>query len=741
MKRNIFITLIFTSIALFSFGQTFEIQATEGDEGYLYIQMQETSGTGTPQTTNYLSDIVFQIKWLQSLGDVDMGSVICTNYEITKSGSRTSSGLYYYQEYYADNTSFLFPENWTQGTWVTIAKIEVGTGTGSGTFEVGDNSFVDTGVNIGVDLTDYTPTVNGSAADYSYPTIVYDLVWTGATDGYWDKSSNWSSACGGAGSIPNIGNNCLIPVVATNYPSLFFAVSFSNQPTCDYLRVNTGASILLEDLDALSTQLTYTVNNDMAVYGTLTIQADAQITVSGSTYIDAAEGLVVQATSAGSGSFIDNGTITYGGSGTAKVQTYLTGSGVANTFDLHLIGPTVDYGSGGALLSVFNIVDGETYAYEYDEPNDTWQNITSLTALVPTTKGIGLSTNDGSTNTMEMTGELITGDLSSATMTFGGGGNYLLSNPYPSSIFWDDLETTNTGNVNDKVYVYDGSAYQDYNTTSGGTNGFTGYLQVGQGFFVEAVSNTTFDFLHADRSHSNATFYSPLELFTNRLDVRVEGNDRSDGLLVHFYNGSLEGYDANEDVEKMMSDNENATQIWTNINDGMNMSINAMPEELLQGEMFSVPLSFKCTTTTDYTLTFNDIESFELETEVYLEDTQTGENWVYLNDNPIYTFNAAAQQSPDRFIIHFFGPTDIEEVSTETVNIYSSGQYAYVRNNTQENIKMIYIYNLSGELVLSKKNADNLNFNKFWVSDQIGYYVVRVLTDTNIYTEKVLIFK
>ena len=157
--------------------------------------------------------------------------------------------------------------------------------------------------------------------------------------------------------------------------------------------------------------------------------------------------------------------------------------------------------------------------------------------------------------------------------------------------------------------------------------------------------------------------------------------------------------------------------------------------------MYSVPLSFACGTTTDYTLTFKDIESFEVGTEIYLEDTKTNEEWVYLNDNPVYTFTAAEYQSADRFVIHFFGPTDVEEIDAEIVDVYSSGQYAYIRNNTQENIKMIYVYNLAGKLVLSTKDANHQKFSKLWISDNTGYYFVKVVTDTNIYAEKVLIFK
>ncbi|MCF8347244.1 MAG: hypothetical protein K9G61_00400, partial [Bacteroidales bacterium] len=379
MKKNLFLTLMLSSFALLSIGQSFEIRTTEGDEGYLYVQMRETSGTGTPQTSDQLSDLVFQIKWLSSLGNVDMGNVICSSYEITKSGTRSVQGGYYYQEYYADNTPFAFPENWTQNIWVTIAKMEVGTGSGTGTFEIGDNAFVPTGVNIGVNLVDYTPTVNGSATNLSFPTVVYDYVWTGAgiNTGFqnefsWGQGANWKGTCSDTplGAAPSVGSNCYIPAGLSNYPANVNAAFMAGTGLANNVRIASGASVNFGIATNVSELLN--ISGDLVVDGTLSINPKSFITVTGSTTINSAEGIVVQADASGVGSFIDNGTITYGGSGSAKVQTYLSNAAGAGSFYIHQVGPTVDdegySGSGtGADLSAFNVASGSTYAYYWDE--------------------------------------------------------------------------------------------------------------------------------------------------------------------------------------------------------------------------------------------------------------------------------------------------------------------------------------------------------------------------------------
>jgi len=162
------------------------------------------------------------------------------------------------------------------------------------------------------------------------------------------------------------------------------------------------------------------------IEGALNLFPLGHVTVSGSTTINSAGGIVVQATSAGVGSFIDNGTITYGGSGTATVQTYLSNSAGVGSFDIHLIGPTVDEenytGTGtGAYLEEF-ILDGvSTYAYEWDESvvsTSAWVNLTSLTDEIYSGNGIGLSATDNDNHTLSMTGALMTGSVSSPALTY-----------------------------------------------------------------------------------------------------------------------------------------------------------------------------------------------------------------------------------------------------------------------------------------------------------------------------------
>ena len=156
-----------------SYAQTYEIRTTNLSGGVIGVQLRETSGTGTPTTSNQVTDIKFGIKWLQSYGSsLDLNSSITTSYFIMKSGSRSSSGLYYFQSFYANNTPFSIPSNWTTGNWITIMSISnnLQGSVSTGNFEICETNFdATTNPNFGLNLTDYTPTINGQANNVPLP--------------------------------------------------------------------------------------------------------------------------------------------------------------------------------------------------------------------------------------------------------------------------------------------------------------------------------------------------------------------------------------------------------------------------------------------------------------------------------------------------------------------------------------------------------------------------------------------
>ena len=154
--------MLFSSVALVQ-AQTYEVRAVNKGNGYVSVEMRATSGAA-PATADYVTDMVFGLKWLASY-NVDLQSNIATNYNIIKSDIRKTKGIYYYQAFSASTTPFTFPANWTLNNWVEIMSVRnTLTGIGVGTFEVTEAGFdITTEPNVGVSLADFTPAVAGSA--------------------------------------------------------------------------------------------------------------------------------------------------------------------------------------------------------------------------------------------------------------------------------------------------------------------------------------------------------------------------------------------------------------------------------------------------------------------------------------------------------------------------------------------------------------------------------------------------
>ena len=168
-KALLFWGIILTCNVLQAQSQSYEIRAMNKGGGYVGVEMRVIAGTA-PSTANYVTDLVFGLKWLSSY-NVDIVSTITTSYNIVKSDVRKTKGAYYYQSFSAANTPFLFPADWTLNGWVEIMSVRnTLTGTGVGTFEVVESGFdATTEPNLGVDLVDYRPSVVGSAVNVPLP--------------------------------------------------------------------------------------------------------------------------------------------------------------------------------------------------------------------------------------------------------------------------------------------------------------------------------------------------------------------------------------------------------------------------------------------------------------------------------------------------------------------------------------------------------------------------------------------
>ncbi len=73
------------------------------------------------------------------------------------------------------------------------------------------------------------------------------------------------------------------------------------------------------------------------------------------------------------------------------------------------------------------------------------------------------------------------------------------------------------------------------------------------------------------------------------------------------------------------------------------------------------------------------------------------------------------------------------------LSIYTYNNRLYIKSNNEEPLNgKVLVYNLMGQVMINKK-LENNSMNSINIDAQSGYYIVRVVTDTNTYSQKIFI--
>jgi hypothetical protein len=507
---------------------------------------------------------------------------------------------------------------------------------------------------------------------------IYPLAttWTGAVDNTWDENGNWTEYA------PCDMTNVIIPAAPANQPSVF------TDETCNDLTMEPGS------------KLTVISGNDLDVTGNFVMQAGA----------------------AGTSSLIETGGLNV--TGNTEIQFYVTAD------RWHYVSSPM----ANQIANVFY----DMYLYDYIETTDMWHNI--VDEFTPLTPGLGYRVWSSSnppyagTKTVSYTNGTIQQGNYYLPVTRNGSGWNLVGNPYPSAIDWDNLSWTKT-NIDGTVYVWDGVQYISWNGSTGDLT--DGVIPAMQAFFVKATAaSPVLRVTNPARLHGVDPYKAdPID---NQLILSVTGNGYSDKTFVSFNQEATQGFDSRFDGYKLYGLTE-APQLYT-ILDSEILRVNVMSE--LSSDLV-IPVGLEVSVETEYTIVASGIASFGTSAGIFLEDKLLG-LMIDLTEQPDYTFTANPLDAPQRFTLHFFtlGVEDqpvSNENTADALTIYSAGNCVYVRNNEAGyNEGFVVLMNISGQEV-SRANLQNVTLNKFDLNVKPGYYIVKVITDTGVYTEKVFI--
>lgn len=449
----------------------------------------------------------------------------------------------------------------------------------------------------------------------------------------------------------------------------------------------------------------------------LTIEPGGQLTCTST--LDIAGDFTIESNASGSGSFIDNGTLTVGG--TTSADCYVTSG------QWHGISAPV---SGEDFNSMWLPGTGiPVWIKEYDESIDDYAFIGDVNTAMGDMKGWMTFVETGAPDqTFTFTGPFRNGTVgSSDNMVHAALGHNFVGNPYTSAIDWDAASGWTRDNLYGAIYVYNNGNWASY---IGGTpvNGGSRYIAMSQGFFVQvdAAGTGTLQMTNDVCVHDDVTYLKSQEDNGQIIRMEITDADLVDETVIKFVDGATTEFDGNLDASKFFSFNADYPQIYSTANDFM--SINSLPMDAKEDV---ISLDVRGVDGNSMTISVTEAVDFE---KLYLKDEFT-DDIVNLKEES-YTFTYDADIT-DRFTL-LFGITGLEEetvISKDLARVYASNQNINVvlEDVNQANIS---VFNILGQTVVTTYTNDQLTRIPVTKS---GYYFVQITNGERSSTKKVFI--
>jgi hypothetical protein len=528
------------------------------------------------------------------------------------------------------------------------------------------------------------------------------ITWTGSASNDWKYPANWD-----LDEIPGPYCDAVIPVDGVVNQT-------SDTPAeCKSLSIGVGAILTIESGKTLTVHETLTNNAGTA-------------------------GLIMKSDATGTASLKHNTENV-----SATFERYMNDTDWADWTDgWHFISSPV---AAQAISPNFTVDPESDYDfYAWHEPSNLWANFKNL--IEPPTWSIANTINNGLSNSPSnflagkgylvaynfadvkvSSGILNVTDITVQDLTITGTTNanrswHLLGNPFSCALTWDASSDWNFTNIAGVAKIWNEAlrAYSDLTSTPASiipaTNGFMVQVSSGTGSLTMPATK---------RDHSSQAFYKNTEF--RRIMLIAAPLDKSSGQqsTVSFLPEATENFDLMYDSEFLPG---HAPQFYS-ISGDLKLSTNTFP--LLNEEMV-IPFGFIKNAESDFSIELSEtIEGHAL----YLSDLKTNTVHVF-NNNPVYLFNSAEGDNPNRFLLHFGAVGIAEQPGSEATQIYVSGGYLYLL--IPDGNALLQVFDIQGRLLQSKNiSGEGLYSLPFKLPS--GVYVVRLIAENTAKMAKLIV--
>ena len=489
-----------------------------------------------------------------------------------------------------------------------------------------------------------------------------------------------------------------------------------------------------------------TINGDLNIQNAccLVIPQSRAVTLQGNLILNSSDGLVLKAGSADAapGSFIHNGSVS--GSGTVKVEKFISKYLTQNDANYHMISsPVVTQNIQPEFVS--DPPENSTDFYRWDEPLAQWVNSKTATGLWNTSfqpgddrtfrPGCGYLTAYASDVTRNFSGTISNSDLIvPVSFTTGDYAGYnLAGNPYPSALIADIHNWAKT-NVQNAVWVWD-PVSGNYKTW----NGLTGTLAAGiipamQGFFIKASGPMASILIPAaSRTHSSQAAYKSIVAL--ELQISLSGGAYCDESVLFISRPWPDFPDSMLNVTKLMGFRD-APQLYFLQKSNM---FSIFQADTLTGN-WVIPMGIQKGSADILRFDFSGTEIFSGEDAFYLEDRLEGRT-INLREVTSYGFVSHLPRENERFFLHYKNTTGTYTQSMlNTVRMYS--EKGDLRIDGLEDFmgcEMLGIYDMAGRRVLEQLIPPGIT--RISLNLVPAYYIVRLVVGKASVSKKLLFLK
>ncbi|GAB1454536.1 hypothetical protein MASR2M47_45920 [Draconibacterium sp.] len=452
----------------------------------------------------------------------------------------------------------------------------------------------------------------------------------------------------------------------------------------------------------------------------------------GDLVLDNLTAMILNSSSAGTGSLIVTSDIT--GAGVVTSRRYLLANG------WHMVSSPISGQSIAGFLSANSTIptkpDGSKGMMEYEEINDDWSNFYSSSTAGDLSMGKGYSVRRQSAGTVVFTGTLNNGDVA-APVTKDNFGWNLVGNPFPSAmyvrqeVFGFLVENAGMLDASFKaIYLWDPAAngglgaYSIVNKNEGEAN-----LASGQGFFIKAASAGNVNFTKQMQVHQTNALFKSGTISRPSVVLNAKTGNISSSTKISFDEEMTLGLDPGYDAGILRSGH--GFDIYSRLvtDNGVDFAIQALPG--FANDSYIIPIGVDATKGGEVVFSAQALD-LPVGYDVIIEDKLT-KSQTNVKDGGLYVANLAdGAKGVGRFYLHVGASvqTGLDEVQKQDVVVYTVDQTVFIKGSVSDNA-MINVYSVDGRLV-NRFTAISQNLNKVSVSGYSpGVYILKIQDKNN----------